>query len=258
MAFVPGLVSVSFRKLSPRQIVELARETGLTAIEWGGDVHVPPGDLGRARDVSAMTADSGLSVLAYGSYVRLGEEDAATFPDVIETVKALGAPAIRVWAGKRGSADADDAYRHRVIDQARQLATIAADAGVVVCYEYHIDTLTDTDASALALLGATAADQAAIRTLWQPPHERTVEANIASLRGVLPWLHHVHVFHWPKRGERAPLAQGAARWLAYLEALRSADAGDRGHWPLLMEFVRNDDPDQLRADAATLHEWIAH
>ena len=154
MRFVTGLVSVSFRKLSPREIVELARETNLKAIEWGGDVHVPPGDLARAREVRAMTTDNGLSVLAYGSYVRLGEEEAATLPRVIETAKALGAPAIRVWAGRRGSAEADDAYRQRVIDQARQFATIAADAGVVVCYEYHVDPLPDTNASAMELLHA--------------------------------------------------------------------------------------------------------
>ena len=253
MAFVAGLVSVSFRKSSPREVVEMARANRLSAIEWGGDVHVPPGDFSTARDVKEMTSNAGLSVLAYGSYVRLGEEDAATFPRVVQTAAALGAPSIRVWAGRRGSAAADLAYRQRVIDQAREIARIAADAGIVLCYEYHIDTLTDTDASALSLLRATA-DEPAIRTLWQPPHERPVEENVAGLRGVLPWLHHVHVFHWPKRGERAPLADGAARWRAYLDVLR-ADA--RRDWPLLLEFVRNDDEQQLRADAATLREWIA-
>ena len=252
MAFIPGLVSVSFRKLSPREVVELARVCGLKAMEWGGDVHVPRGDFPRAREVRAMTADAGLNVTAYGSYLRLGEADAATFPMVIETVNELGAPAIRVWAGKRGSAEADEGYRQRVIDQARELATLAADVGVTVCYEYHVDTLTDSDASALALLRATA-DQPALKTLWQPPHERSVEENVASLRGVLPWLHHVHVFHWPKRGERAPLADGAARWRAYLDVLREDHRHD---WPLLLEFVRGDDPAQLHADAATLHEWI--
>ena len=65
-------------------------------------------------------------------------------------------------------------------------------------------------------------------------------------------LHHVHVFHWPRRGERAPLADGADRWLAYLDVLRQA----RCERPLLLEFVRGDDPDQLRADARTLREWI--
>jgi sugar phosphate isomerase/epimerase len=63
----------------------------------------------------------------------------------------------------------------------------------------------------------------------------------------------VHVFHWPRRGERAPLADGAGDWVRYLRILR-----DAGHaCPLLLEFVRNDDPEQLVADAETLQELIA-
>ena len=251
MAFVTGLVSVSFRKLPPRAIVDVARACGLIALEWGGDVHVPPGDLARAQDVGAMTRDAGLRVIAYGSYVRLGEADADSFPAVVDTAEALGAPAIRVWAGTRASADADEPYRRRVIAQARQLADLAAQKNVAVCYEYHADTLTDTDASALALIRATG-DHPAVKTLWQPPHERPVEENVASLRGVLPWLHHVHVFHWPRRGERAPLADGAAPWRAYLDLLRH----EKPDCPLLLEFVRGDDPVQLAADAATLRQWI--
>lgn len=251
MAFVPGLVSVSFRKLAPREVVALARACGLIALEWGGDVHVPLGDLTRAREVRGMSADAGLLVRAYGSYVRLGEEDATSFPGVIDTAKTLGAAAIRVWAGTRSSADADETYRRRVVDQARQFADLAAQHDVMMCYEYHADTLTDTDASAQALIRATG-DHPAVKTLWQPADERTVEQNLASLRGVLPWLHHVHVFHWPQRRERAPLADGEAAWRGYLDLLR-AHAPD---CPLLLEFVRGDDPAQLRADAATLRQWI--
>jgi len=39
-----GLVSISFRDLFPKQIVDMVAEVGLDAIEWGGDVHVPHGD----------------------------------------------------------------------------------------------------------------------------------------------------------------------------------------------------------------------
>jgi hypothetical protein len=86
----------------------------LGAIEWGGDVHVPPGDLARAREICHITRDAGLSVVAYGSYLRLGENDQPDFCAVVETTRELGAPAVRVWAGKRGSAGADEAYRRRV------------------------------------------------------------------------------------------------------------------------------------------------
>ena len=37
-----GLVSVSFRGLSPEEIIRIAKDAGLSRIEWGSDVHAPP------------------------------------------------------------------------------------------------------------------------------------------------------------------------------------------------------------------------
>jgi len=247
----PGLVTVTFRPLAPERIVALAADAGLTALEWGGDVHCPPGDLARAAAVGRMTREAGLRVAAYGSYLRLGEDPPDAAGPVLDAAVALGAPAVRVWAGRRGSAAADDAYRARVRDAALALADRAMAAGLLVCYEHHDGTLTDTDASALALLAAT--DHPAVRTLWQPPHDLDVPGRCASLRAFLPRLHHLHVFHWPRRGERAALAEGAEAWRAYLGVLRDAGVA----CPLLLEFVRDDDPAQLAADAATLRGWIA-
>jgi len=245
--FIPGLVTVTFRQLSPRAVIELAAETKLIALEWGGDVHVPAGDIARAREVGRMTRDAGLSTIAYGSYFRVGEETVSNFAAILDTALALEAPAIRIWAGRRGSKDADPSYRRRVVADVLKLADAAGRAGVRLCYEFHADTLTDTDESALELLRAT--EHPAIRTLWQPPHERTVAQRCQSLHAVLPRLHHVHVFHWPRRGERVALAEGASDWRQYARVLRDA----RRECPMLLEFVRGDDPDQLRLDATTLH-----
>ncbi len=93
---LPGLVSVSFRALSPREITGACLEAQVRGIEWGGDVHVPPGDLENARAVGQMTRDAGLQVAAYGSYFRC---DGSDFEPVLETALAVGAPLIRVWAG---------------------------------------------------------------------------------------------------------------------------------------------------------------
>ena len=65
----PGLCSVTFRSLTPQAVIDLAAANGIKAIEWGGDVHVPPGDLENARQVAARTAETGLSVSSYGSYI---------------------------------------------------------------------------------------------------------------------------------------------------------------------------------------------
>jgi len=67
----PGLVSITFRKLSPEQIIELVRKAGLSGIEWGGDIHVPHGDIARAKEVKSMTKEAGLRVAVYGSYYHL-------------------------------------------------------------------------------------------------------------------------------------------------------------------------------------------
>ncbi len=70
----PGLVSVSFRSLNCKEITELVKNAGLSSIEWGGDIHVPQGDLKKAREVRKMTQDAGLMTAAYGSYYRAGCE----------------------------------------------------------------------------------------------------------------------------------------------------------------------------------------
>ena len=71
-----GLVSITFRKLNSREIVDLMTRTNLVGIEWGGDVHVPHGEIALARDVAQMTRDAGLLVAAYGSYYRVGVSEA--------------------------------------------------------------------------------------------------------------------------------------------------------------------------------------
>ena len=120
----PGLCSISFRKHSVDEVIEFARAAGIEGIEWGGDVHLPPGDLALAHSVREKTEAAGLVVSSYGSYYRADREE-GPFSAVLETAAALDAPVIRVWAGRRGSADADESYRTEVADCLRQAAAAA-------------------------------------------------------------------------------------------------------------------------------------
>ena len=72
---IPGLVSITFRSLSPQDVIQLVKDAKLRAIEWGGDIHVPHGDLKQAKQVCAQTEEAGLQVAAYGSYYRVGESE---------------------------------------------------------------------------------------------------------------------------------------------------------------------------------------
>ena len=249
---IPGLVSVTFRKLSPAAIVALVRQGGLTGIEWGGDIHVPHGDCARAREVRQLTEDAGLAVAAYGSYYKVNKSEAEglRFEAVLETAIALGAPTIRVWAGALGSAKADAVYRAAVAADARRIAGLAAAAGITISSEYHGGTLTDTDASAQQFLQEI--HHSNFRTYWQPDSGRSVAANLAGLQSILPQLTNVHCYHWVNN-DRRPLVEGGDSWRQYFAAVQSSG---RTHCALL-EFVAGDDPANFLRDAATLRQLVA-
>lgn len=250
-----GLLSVTFRGLPAEEIVRLASDSGLAVLEWGGDIHVPPGDLARAADVATLTREAGLSTICYGSYYRVGhggEKGTSSFAEVLRTAGVLGAPVIRVWAGNRGSADADAAYYDRVCADACAIADAAAVEGIKVAFELHGGTLTDTPASARRIYGALGHPN--IYALWQPLSSLDRAAQHESLDVVLPRLAHVHVYHWLPGAslQRRPLAEGEAVWRTWIDRIAAA-----GHHPdYLLEFVRDDEPSNLSADAAALRSWI--
>lgn len=258
---VAGLVSVTFRALPAEAVLDLAVRCGLRTIEWGGDVHVPHGDLGRAAAVGAHTRSRGLAVASYGSYYRFDDAvgidatDAPSLDLVLDTAVALGAPVVRVWAGRRASAACPAPDRDRIVQYARQAGDRAAARGLTLAFEYHANTLTDTAASARVLLDAI--DHRQVRSLWQPSHRIDRDANSRALSDMLPWLVGVHLFHWGPGGfrDRLSLAAGAADVAEWLAVLRSAAPHDR--LPVMLEFVRGDDPEQLRRDAVTLTELLA-
>jgi hypothetical protein len=193
-------------------------------------------------------------VAAYGSYYRAGfsAQEGLTFDAVLDTAKALGAPTIRVWAGKGGSAEADDAHWRKVVTDLRQIGTAAQDAGIVVACEYHANTLTDTNACALRLMDEVAHPN--VLLYWQPPVGKAPDDCAAGLRAVLPFLVNLHVFHWVmidgSRDQR-PLEEGADVWRRYFDIAASTG---REHWAML-EFVREGTPGQFLADAKVLSAW---
>jgi len=252
MTISPGLVSVTFRQLSPQQIIDLCTETGLAGIEWGGDAHAPPGDVDTAAAVREATENAGLQVAAYGSYYRAGHEETGPFDQALASAMELDAPCIRVWAGQQGTDRADDAYWQTVEDDLRRIADKAQAASIDIVLEFHRNTLTDTTESTVRLLQEV--DHPAVYTYWQPPGHSQLEENLAALDAVSPWLYGLHVFAWHEVSlERLPLAEREEQWRHYIER---ADAMDKDMYALL-EFVQDDEPSSFRQDAATLKKWLS-
>jgi sugar phosphate isomerase/epimerase len=243
----PGLVSITFRNLSPDEIIQLCLETKLQGIEWGGDVHVPHGNIQQAREVRRHCADAGLEIAAYGSYYYVGHNE--NFESVLETAQELGAPLIRVWAGKIDAQDAHEKYFWNIVGRSRQMGDLAKAMNIKLAYEFHGKTLNNSAAASKVLFDAI--DQSAWQTLWQPLAIEPLPQT-ESIKSLLPHLANLHVYHWENYRNRFALADGADNWQKYFSLAN--DGVPR--WALL-EFVRDDNPANLREDAAVLHQLLA-
>jgi len=256
-----GLCSITFRQHDVPRIVELTRRAGLDAIEWGGDVHVPPGDTPAAETAKSLTTAAGLEVSSYGSYYQIidaqgGEQD---FAPVLESALALGTDTIRIWPGTKPSDVMPADERRRLIARLRGDLDRAAGHGIRLALEFHVSSLCDSNAAALAFLQEV--DHPHLYTYWQPIYWLAdVPYRLAGLEALAARTLNVHVFQWhfhPNRGtwgqnvERFPLSQGEEEWRQYL----SVPLPPGKHYALL-EFVSGDNDDQLLADAAVLKHWL--
>ena len=252
--FISGLVSISFRSLAPEKVISMVEETKLEAIEWGGDVHCPHGETTQAEFLKKKCMDAGIVLPTYGSYYRAAVRDEKNpeFDAVLDSAAALGVKTIRVWAGNRGSADADEAFRQAVAEDLLNISAKAAKQGIAISLEHHGGTLTDARESTLAL--AKAVPDKNVTFYWQPPIGSGLQENLEMIELLKPRMSHVHVFHWKLidgTNNRLPLSDGVADWARYFDAI--ADDEERG---ALLEFARNDSVEQFYQDAAVLRTLL--
>lgn len=245
-----GLVSVSFRKLAFNEVIKLAVNAQLESVEWGGDIHAPPGNLSRARQIRHQCSSEGISVSAYGSYYRAGE-NCCSFETVLDTASELGANNVRVWAGNTASTDITAGRLAEIVADLARCCDLARPRGITISTEFHSGTLTDTADSCLQMLQEIGRQN--LRTYWQPPIGMLAPLAMQGLLKLLPFISNLHVFHWwPTHHERLPLIEGLDFWRDYLSPLR---LDDQLHFASL-EFIKRDDVDQFYLDAATLRSLL--
>lgn len=244
-----GLCSVTFRDKQPEEIIQIAKDAGVEAIEWGGDNHVPPTELETAKRVAQLTKDAGLVTSSYGSYYKAGANE--PFDSILAAAEALDTKMIRVWAGDKGSEEADEAWFNEVVADAERIAKLAHEKSMSISFEYHSKTLTDTPESARQLMEAIEAPN--VFLYWQPAETLTVEERKSSLSLLGEWITNVHVFHWENFNNRFSLEEGAEEWEDYISRILTHSPYTHHY---LLEFVKDDDPEQLQQDAETLRKIV--
>ena len=241
-----GLVSVSFRAHAPREILQAARDAGLSYIEWGSDIHAPCHDVARLDELASLQREFGITCSSYGTYFRLGQTPFDELEHYILAANRLGTDILRVWCGTKSGADMTQDEVTSLLSDCRAAAAMAEAHGVTLCTECHLRTFTERPEDALTLMQAVNSPH--FRTYWQPFQTRTAEQNLAYLRALSPYVTHLHVFQW-KGADRFPLADGVAEWQDYLALL------DTPH-TLLLEFMPDDCLDTLSREADALRAMI--
>lgn len=245
-----GLVSISFRELTCEELVEVCVKDGIQALEWGADVHVPPHDLQRAKEVRELCDKHGISCPTYGSYYHIGVEDHTgnvDFSQLLAAAKILGAKVIRVWPGKTASADATEEYIQNCATQLRELCAQAQEEGISLGLEYHWKTLTDTAESTLNLIQKT--NMPNLKTYWQMNYERGVEDHLHELQLLQGHIANVHTYFWEGR-TRLPFSQGEEVWKRYISALKDQNV------PFMFEHLKDDSLTQLSEDCKVLQKLL--
>ena len=248
MQWIAGLVSISFRPLSPEKIIEIAKAAGLSAIEWGGDVHVPFGEIETAQRVGEMTRSAGLSIPEYDSYYRVGLADHEDFTKAAATARTLGTDCIRVWAYNKNPDEIDEDTYAVIVADAKRMCEEAPD--LTICLECHNNTLTSNYKSALKFLQDVNCEN--FKMFWQPNQLLSHDENLEACRALLPYIQRVHTFSWEGK-EKYPLAQHTDRWQEYMDILKDST---NATMPLMLEFMHDNNPDTLPETARTLLDWI--
>ena len=134
-------------------------------------------------------------------------------------------------------------------EKAHAIAQLAEPYGIKVAFEWHRNTLTDTNESALALIDA--ADHPNLYSLWQPTPEIPFEQRAAAIEKLGDKLAHLHVYSWSDGRKRLPFEAALDRWETYLSAI-----DPHREMYALMEFVLGDTEEQLEADAKVLNDFL--
>ena len=120
-----GLVSVSFRQNSPKEILSAMKKTNLTCIEWGSDIHAPCHDLQRLNELTTLQEEYGIFCCSYGTYFRLGTDDARELTHYANAAKILGTTTLRIWCGDKRKDLYSDIEKNCLLQEAKKAAEIA-------------------------------------------------------------------------------------------------------------------------------------
>lgn len=237
-----GLVSISFRKNTPEEIVAEMKKCGLTNIEWGSDIHAPCDDLDKLKSIKRLCDENGISCSSYGTYFKIGVHPTDDIINYINAAKILGTDILRLWCGTKKSDEYTSEEKTKLFAECKILADIAKKENVTLCMECHPGTFTETLDGAIELMEAVDCEN--FRMYWQPNQFTTAENNFKYAETMAKYTKVIHVFNWTK-DQWLPLSGGIEIWKKYLSYFDKTQK-------LLLEFMPDNRIESLKTESDAL------
>ncbi len=243
-----GLTSITFRKSAVKEVFEYAKNAGVEGIEWGVcENHMEILSSEKAQTINALSNEYGIKTISLGSYCYMTDSDEII--KTVETAHLINAPIIRVWAGKKGSADCSREEYDTIINNTVMMAECAKKYGIGIGFEYHRATLTDTAESAVKLIKDVNMDNVGL--YWQPNAEIPLEKNLNNFNIVKPYLiGNLHIHNYTSAGGYMPLSDIKECLVSYYSDIKSKD------YNVIIEFTKDNSPESLIGDADVLKSII--
>lgn len=222
-----GLVSVSFRKNTPEEILKAVNDAGLSCIEWGSDIHAPCKETETLKQIAELQKEYGIECSSYGTYFRFLESDISELEDYISAAKILGTNILRLWCGTKNGKNMTDNEREELMSQCRQAAEIAEQRNVTLCMECHRKTFTEYPVDTLELMEKV--NSRHFRMYWQPFQWLDPTDSMQIAKAIASYTEHIHVFNW-HGDKKLPLIDAVDEWREYLSAFDTPRT-------LLLEFM---------------------
>ncbi len=183
-----GLASVTFRDKSVREVVEIARKSGVEYIEWGADVHVKTPD--EAKLAKELCDLNGIKISSYGSYYRAGECNKSEWERICRNSSVMGASSVRIWLGNKDSEITDADEYKLILNDCKSLCAVAKEYGLIVSPECHDNTFNNNTDAFLKL--AADLNEPNFKTYFQSRYFK-FEYDIDRIERTFDYIENVHV-----------------------------------------------------------------
>jgi 3-dehydroshikimate dehydratase len=227
-----GLSSTALLTRDYREVLRIAREAGLDALEWAGDMHVPHDDAAAAASIMMETLRAGLTIASFAPLYRAGAsgETGLRFDAVLQAASILQAPIVRVYVGGAREAGGGGEETRPLAESLRRLGDKAAVKGITLCLSLGRNTWMDRYSAARAIVAEIG--HPFVRLAWEPLPGLLPPAASAALDDLGGSVAMLIARRLDRDGQPERLPDEADQWRRRLAAFKRSEAD-----PKMARFV---------------------